>query len=35
VLTHADTPSGVVVSPSGNVVFSDAGTGAVRMVVTR
>jgi hypothetical protein len=33
VLTHVDTPSGVALSPAGNVVFSDAGTGAVRMVV--
>jgi DNA-binding beta-propeller fold protein YncE len=32
VRTHADTPSGVALSPGGNVVFSDAGTGAVRMV---
>jgi DNA-binding beta-propeller fold protein YncE len=33
VLTHVDTPSGVAVSPAGNVVFGDAGTGAVRIVV--
>jgi DNA-binding beta-propeller fold protein YncE len=32
VLTHVDAPSGVALSPAGNVAFSDAGTGAVRMV---
>ena len=32
VLTHTDTPSGVALSPAGAVVFSDAGTGAVRTV---
>jgi len=32
VLTQMDTPSGIVVSSAGNVVFSDAGEGTVRMV---
>ena len=32
ILTRVDTPSGIAVSPSGGVAFSDAGTGAVWMV---
>ena len=31
-LTHVDTPSGIVVSGSGNVVFDDAALGSVSMV---
>jgi NHL repeat len=34
-LTQTDTPSGIVVSSSGNAVFSDAGQGTVRMVASR
>ena len=35
VLAQTDTPSGIVVAPSGNAVFSDAGQATVRMVASR
>jgi hypothetical protein len=32
VLTHVDRPTGIVIDPSGDVFFSDAGTGQVREI---
>ena len=34
VLTHVGTPVGVAVSPSGALLYTDAGVGAVRMIST-